>query len=171
LDDEVGRALFFAALEGLYEDGVDDAVVERVIELDPATNGPRHFVPGCPICLPTFDAFRTYRARPPFHGRKIEANTFGPGLDEALRRRLLDADDAVFAAALEELVQRWTTRRLELLRLDDAERARWSIELAERRKRGMEVLLGARSNPSAGAFAAMRSCPSCDGAAGACPLR
>lgn len=171
LGDAVGRTLFFAVLEGLYEDGADDEVVDRVLALDPQTSGPRHFVPGCPICVPTLDAFRVYRSRAPFHGRKFETNTFGPGLASDLRQHLLDADEKVFGAALQELVQRWTERRLALLRLTDEERARWSIDLAERRKLGMSVLLEARSNPAAGAYAAMKSCPSCDGAAGACPLR
>lgn len=170
-DDPVSRFLFFAVLEGLYEDGVSNEIVERVTELDARTGWPKHFIYACPICMPAFDAFRSYRSRTAFYGRKWACDTFGEGLDKELARRLLDRDDLVLGNALQERIERWTARRIELLRLTDVERDALSHELAERRKRGTEFLRSYQANGSAPQYAGMKSCPLCEGASGACPLR
>lgn len=171
LDDAGARFLFFAVLEGLYEDGVSNQIVERVIELDARTGWPKHFVYACPICTPAFDAFRSYRSRTAFFGRKVPSDTFGDGLDEELARALLDRDELVLASALQELLERWTARRIELLRVSSSERDALAQDLAERKKRGSEFLRAYQANGTAPQYAGMKTCPLCEGASGACPLR
>ncbi len=86
-----GQLVFFAVLEGLYEDGVSTDDVERILAIDPATKQPQyseHFVGACPLCLPAFDAFQLYRSRPMFYGRKEAIDKFGPGLDPILVKKL-----------------------------------------------------------------------------------
>ena len=75
------QLVFFAVLEGLYEDGVGTDDVDRILAVDPKTKQPRleeHFVYSCPLCMPAFDAMVLYRSRPNFYGRKDSSDNFGP---------------------------------------------------------------------------------------------
>ena len=82
LADEFDRMIFYAVLEGLYEDGVSNEAVDIVLLKDPTSGSYAHFVYGCPICAPTIDAFRMYRARPQFYSRKGITDTYGTGLEK-----------------------------------------------------------------------------------------
>ncbi len=168
--DSFHEELFFAVLEGLYRDGVDSALVDRVIEVDLESSYPKNFVQGCPICMPALDAFRLYRARPRFLSSKVGSDTFGPGLASAERGQLLGADPSQRRATIQTLIERWVTERMDRLRLDQAERARWRQALEERRKQGMATLEGLRDSGAA-AYRDMKACPLCDGATGACKPR
>src|SRR4051812_4563945 len=74
--DPACRLVFFAVLQGLYEDGVGDDVVNSVVP--PGKKGRekmRHsFVLDCPLCQPAYEAFCAYQARPRFEGEDAPAS-------------------------------------------------------------------------------------------------
>lgn len=158
---DMGRQIFYAALEGLYADGVDNGTVDRVLA---AEDGEwRHFVYGCPTCVYVLEAFRHYRARPDFVSFKHGGNTWGEGLADAERRAFASEDLQVRLQALHDLVASWLDRRMDLLRLTDAERQRWESELQERSKKGMEMLYTFQEAGRMKAWGDAK-CPSCEGA-------
>ncbi len=163
LFDQYHRGVFFAVLQGCYNDGVSNAVIDAIFAVEPKS-GQSHFVAGCPLCLPTRHALDVYRGRAAFQGYKnVEPiDTFGAGLPEAEQQELLSGDFARVHAALAVLVERWTASHLAQLRLTPQERQAWTQALQERRKKGMSMLQNlAGSNPGA---AAMENCAICDGA-------
>jgi hypothetical protein len=169
--DRTCQLVFQAVLEGLYSDGVPNEVVDRVLDIDPATKAPRfdtHFVYCCPLCHPAYEAFRLYRYRDHFYGRKDALDTFGPGLEPSLTKQLMHADVKVRLEALHKIIQRWVTLRLDSIRLTAVEKAEWSERLAVRRKAGMMYLEKSRF---AGKEAGFKGCAICDGSADACPLK
>ena len=150
-------------LEGLYRDGVSNEVVDKLIAIDEQTKYPANFVWACPACMPAYNAFRVYRARPEFLGDKGQRDTFGPGLPPAQIERLTAVDLPVSQKALEELIETWMKRRMEALRLTESERTEWRIQMEERRKQGMNYLEGYRKSLG-GSYASMKTCPICEGA-------
>ncbi|HEU4420465.1 MAG TPA: hypothetical protein VFT55_16125, partial [Planctomycetota bacterium] len=72
--------IFYAVLEGLYDEGVSTEDVDILLHQDPATRQYSYFVAGCPLCTPAIDALQLYRGRPKFYGRKEACDTFGTGL-------------------------------------------------------------------------------------------
>ena len=169
--DRTTREIFFAVLEGLYADGVENEIVDAIVAIDEQTRYPANFVYACPVCMPAFDAFRIYRLRPEFYGSKGKRDTFGPGLAEALEQRVLSDDLAVRQQAILELVEDWMRRRMESLRLTDPERERWRREMEARRKQGMAYLESYRRERLGGTYAWMKECPFCEAANGACGNR
>jgi hypothetical protein len=162
------REIFFAVLEGLYRDGVANDVVDAVIAIDPTTHYPANFVYACPVCMPAYDAFRSYRARPRFYGDKGGRDTFGGGLAPELARELTGTDVAGRQRAITALVQGWMVARMEALQLGSEERAEWAREMEERRKKGMAYLATYRAQGLGGTYALMATCPLCEAANGAC---
>lgn len=168
--------IFFATLEGLYADGVGDDVVDAVIP--PAADAPggrafrESFVYSCPLCHPAFEAFRLYANREPFYGIKPGGqDTFSGSLPESIERRLLSDDSAERRAALQELIQRWVSRRLDLMRLTVEERADWEKRILAAREDGARAMEKARSESTTDeALAGWKSCAICDGSANACSL-
>src|SRR5262245_66503155 len=65
--DPVHRTIFYAVLEGLYEDGVSNGLVKLMLEKDPKTGNFLHLVYSCPICDPVLDALHVYESRANFH--------------------------------------------------------------------------------------------------------
>jgi hypothetical protein len=163
LFDEFGREIFFAVLEGLYNDGVDSEVLQSILRRK-ADGTLEHFVWTCPICMPAFEAMSLYSRRESFQCFKIAQDTFGEGLAPDTRTSLIDGNLKVRQETIDHLVRSWVERRLDKLRLTPQERHTWSQVLAERRKIGMTIL---SRTPNA----ELKSCPFCDGAAGACPIR
>ena len=118
------KLIFYAVLEGLYEDGVAGEALELIIpdersmileEAPEKTN----FVYACPICMPTFDALCLYKARSPFYAQKgTKYNTYGPGLPEEVLKQLKstpqDRRDTI-----EKLINKWIQRRLDNTQLTD----------------------------------------------------
>ena len=121
---------------------------------------PMHFVQGCPLCLPTLDAIRTYRARPAFSRKG--GNTFGKGLGAHLKKRLRSEVFKERLDVVHTLIARWVDARVKMLRLTDAERAKVARMMAEGRKRGMDSLAQARRAGTAGAFKNSKRCAICD---------
>ena len=169
LEPDYAQGIFFAVLEGLYADGVANEAVDRMLETEPGTQLPAWFVKGCPVCTPVLQALYVYRARPRLYGVKAEVDTFGSGLAEEVRRELFHAERERANAAIQRLVEGWIRRRLDALRLDEAERTAWRIALEEGRKRGMSLLQGYRAID--GTYAGRKNCPACDAGVGACELR
>jgi hypothetical protein len=160
------QLVFFAVLEGLYRDGVQNDDVDLIIP--PGKDGRggfdlEHFVYACPLCHPAFEAFRLYRQREPFYGLKARVDSFGPGLDEVVRAQLRSPDAEQRRQAIQGLVNRWVERRLEMMRLTEAERADITREMEAGRKQGMGML-----KPGTATSAARTNCPICDGSFGAC---
>lgn len=165
---DVEHGVFFAVLEGCYEDGASTELVDAMRANDPKLGYPVNFVYSCPICMPVVSALDAYAARVKFRGSKVDANTFGEGVEPALAKRILGVDATDRRVAIETLVSRWIRRWLDARRFTDAERAAWAEEFAKGRKTGMEFLESVRRTfPDAG-FDAMKTCPACEAANGAC---
>jgi hypothetical protein len=159
--------LFFAVLEGLYRDGVPNEVVDALLVTNDAGH-PALFVPGCPICTPALNAFQVYRARPALVGKKIQWDTFGPGLAPELRVACtLGSLDQRFRA-LNGLVQGWIERRLDARRLSPEEAEAWRLTMDSWRQKGMA---GLAPQQVGGREVALPSCAACDAANGACAVR
>jgi hypothetical protein len=165
-----GQQIFFAVLEGLYQDGVPNDLVDKIIAIDEQTKYPVNFVWACPVCMPAYEAFRLYRGRPQFND-KAHRDTFGPGLPKDQVERLTAVDQAVSQRAIEELIQGWMDRRMDELRLTPDERGEWRKEMEKRRKEGMSYLQNYKELGLGGSYAGMKTCPICEGANGACRAR
>lgn len=159
--------IFYAVLEGLYDEGVGNDDVDILLRADKATQRLVHFVPGCPLCLPTIDALRLYRLRPKFYGLKGEPDSFGDGLPERERTLLRGSDDEQ-RQVLQAFVERSLQRRMASLRLTAAERTQWELVLHEMREKGTMLLRAAQSH-DASVLGGAKGCAACDGlhAAGA----
>ena len=70
------KFVYFAVLEGLYEEGLSDAMVASIL----GEGMTDHFVYGCPVCIPAYQAILLYKDRPGFVNRKRPARDFGSGL-------------------------------------------------------------------------------------------
>ena len=165
------RFVFYAVLEGLFEDGVQEEVTERIISMRPAPppQDPKHklpdlFVYGCPICLPSLDAFRTYalgpeilqwqKARRPHRG-------FGNGLSREMVERFMSGNRDTRLRALEELTTRYLQRRFESARMTEEEKTQMRGLLERSRKQVMENIA---RNPRDPIYQGFDECPSCEGA-------
>ena len=162
------RTVFFAVLEGLYEDGVSTKDVERIMMKDPALGTAMHFVYGCPLCGPAHDALSVYRARTSWPYKGPRKDTFGPGLDAAMRKALASDDFAARHATVQALIKRWVERRLILMRVTDSERAGYSKAFEGMSKKGNAMLAEMRRAGRAGELGKMKGCAVCDGATEGC---
>jgi len=137
------KLIFYAVLEGLFEDGVAGEALElilpdaRSMTLEDAPEK-TNFVYACPICMPTFDALRLYQARLPFYAQKgTKYNTYGPGLSEEIMKELRGTPFQR-RDAIEALINQWIQRRLDNLKLTDCERGQIEKNLSAMRKKGEE---------------------------------
>ena len=163
--DPVHRTIFYAVLEGLYEDGVPTSLVDVMLEKDERSRMTLHLIYSCPICDPARDALDVYRSRASWHYKGDRNDTFGAGLPAALAEDFRSGDRKRQFDAMQACIQRWIGKRLALMRLSEAERDRWQEALVIRRKKGMETLKGFQAS---GAYAGVSACPVCDGANDAC---
>jgi hypothetical protein len=127
-NDEMCQFVFFAVLEGLYRDGIDNDVVDAVlgdirkVKDDDTGKLKTHFVFRCELCHATYEAFRAYRERPTFmqSGGK---STFGEGKTDAKIVADLRSEEAdVRVYAMGKLVRPWITHRIEETRKTDEEK-------------------------------------------------
>lgn len=170
-DTRAGQLIFFAVLEGLYRDGVTNSDVDLIIPPDDKGR-PRYdkeiFVYACPLCHPAFEAFRLYRQREFFYGFKAPTNTLGRGLDPAVQTRLRSANADERRKAVEELISRWVSQRMEMMRLTATEWQEITREIEKGRKQGMG---GLQNAVQSGQVSQSRTnCAICDGSFGACKL-
>lgn len=162
---EVREFVFFAVLEGLYRDGVQNDMLDQILPRNKVGAESRtytHFVYGCPLCMPALNAFLIYRERRGFYGWKGVTDTFGEGLDEGLRAQLAGNDSKQRMAGIHDLIQRWVHRRLDLMNLDESQRVVWQTALEDARKEGMRMLETRRAAGDPGVF--VDGCAVCDGA-------
>jgi hypothetical protein len=171
--NEYHRFVFYAVLEGCYEDGLTAGDIDLIIP--PDEHGGRsmstNFVYTCPLCHPTFEAFRLYGSRKYFYGQKATRyDTFGQGLDDELKAQLRGTANER-RTAIQGLISRWVERRADLLRMDKAERAGLGLAMKEMKKKGEEAMQrfqqGGNGDYYAEAYKDWKACPICDGAAGA----
>lgn len=155
--------LFLAVLEGLYEDGVSNDAVDAITVIDSEHGYPANFVWACPVCMPAYRAFLTYRARPEFTWIKGSPD-FGPGLTAEQMAGLTTGEFSARQEALMKLVGCWVERRMARLRLTPEENAAWQREMEQRRKKGMAQLAAYKDQRLGGSYARMNDCPLCDGA-------
>ena len=114
-DDELCQFVFFAVLEGLYRDGVQNEVVDAIIgdlvekKEDKVKT---HFVFRCELCHATYEAFRAYRTRPTFMDTK-DRSSFGKGVDLERLEELGSEDARTRVYAMGKLVRPWIMHRIE----------------------------------------------------------
>ena len=158
--DTYHRDLFFAVLQGLYRDGVQDEAIEGFLVKNDA-GGYALFVKACPICMPALDAFRLYAGRPEFHGLKDPSDTFGEGISPELLAAATGKDMKARFEVLHDLVKRWVADYLDSQRLNPEEREAWRHAMEVGRKKGMSFL---ENQSVAGVNASFKACALCDGA-------
>ena len=168
--DDAHRFIFYAVLEGCFEDGISTEDVSQILK-GGEKGAYSHFIYACPICTPTIHALEVYRSRPAhFYSLKSGASTFGPGLTPDLKKQLYSAKPEDRLAAINALMQGWISRRMSLLKLSEQERTQLKTKLEEMRKKGTEMLKGLEaSDPEKfkmSAFVNVQQCAVCNGACG-----
>jgi hypothetical protein len=138
-EDPVCKVVFFAVLEGLYEDGVSSEAADNVVGKTKDGKGEikQTFVFACPLCHPVYEAFRAYQQRPTFRDK---GDTFGKGIDPRLETDLRARDLLTRQGALQTLVHRWVERRLNGMGLSEVQKKDWARRLEERSNQGGELL-------------------------------
>jgi hypothetical protein len=140
------RFVYFAVLEGLWEEGADRPMPEALL------NNPwKVFVPKCPICMPVMEACRSYVKDIP---RIVVADASGTGFPNEVKTGLKSSDRAAQLKALESMVQRYVSRRFDRTVMNPDERTGMTNLLLMGKKTGMTM-----KEQSFGDF-----CPSCNGA-------
>ena len=170
--DETHRFVFFAVLEGCYQDGLTSQDIDLIV---PPKDDDRdlsvNFVYSCPLCHPAFEAFRLYGARRPFQGQKVtEYDTFGEGLEAPLKAKLR-GEPGDRREAIKTLITRWIERRADLLRLTGEERETLMEDIKAKQEKGEIALEKFISEGKDGHFGKLyadwKECAICSGAAGA----
>jgi hypothetical protein len=170
-DDPVCRMVFFAVLEGLYEDGVPDEAVDGVVPRRPKEGTipiKRSFVIECPLCNPVYEAFALYQKRPAFND-DAKRNTFGKGIDPKLLGQLKSEETRVRLGALRQLVQGWVERRLTAMNLTEEQKQDWRQRIAQRSHQGtnfLSALIG--TDPNYKGWSTYWGCAACRGSTAAC---
>lgn len=168
--DPACRLVFFAVLQGLYEDGVSDEVVNSIVPPDKkGREKMRHsFVLDCPLCQPTFEAFCAYQARPRFLGED-RAATLGKGLSEKTVQGLMSKTVSIRLITLRGPIKRWVEARLVSMKLDAGEREKWWKDIMARSGQGTTTLNGLRAtDPWYKDWSGYWGCAACLGSRDAC---
>lgn len=144
--DPACRLVFHAVLEGLYEDGVTDDVVNNIVPADKTGREKmrRSFVLGCPLCQPVFEAFCVYQNRPKFSDGGKDS-TFGKGLPEAVKKGLLSDTLSIRLTTLRGPIHGWVEARLRSMKLTDQERQEWWKAIEARSGQGAATLAAHRA--------------------------
>ena len=141
--DELCQFVFFAVLEGLYRDGVQNEVVDAILgkaQPDSEESVKSHFVFRCELCHATYEAFRTYRARPSFLNATGQS-TFGEGLDDPKLMLQLKSEFArTRVYAMGSLVRPWILHRVEETRKTPEEKMAMRERLRDFANEGAKLL-------------------------------
>jgi hypothetical protein len=163
--DPACRLVFHAVLEGLYEDGVPDDVVNNIVPPDKTGREKmrRSFVLDCPLCQPAFEAFCAYQSRPKFSDGS-KASTFGKGLPEAVRKGLLSDNLSTRLVTLRGPIRGWVEARLRSMKLTPEERQKWWDDIAARSGQGAATLSAHRAaDPWYKSWSGYWGCAACKG--------
>ena len=156
------KFIYFAVVEGLYDDGLSESSLAAIIGEDYTDN----FVIGCPICSPTYDALMLYKSRPTFARRKIPSDNFGEGL-KVEERKALVGEPNERRKQVRKLVSRWVEARFAMMNLPDDEEKKLRAELKEMSDKGTESLEKMQNDKDSSLseiYADWEFCPSCGGA-------
>ena len=158
------RLVFFATLEGLYEDGIPTAVVDLIIGTDSKlSNKVKHnFVFQCELCHAVYEAFVLYQRRQTFNGSKVD--TFKDGeVDPQLVKSLRSGNARTRVYAMGSLVQPWIKRKVLNLDMDDAGQRALMDRLHDLAKKGYALMdKHRRDDPEYGAdWLFYDSCQAC----------
>jgi hypothetical protein len=178
LRDPVGQMVFFAVLEGCFQDGVAREDIDLILPKNIDTGGVRleeHFIWTCPLCMPVVDALRCFKERGRFLSDKAGRDQFGNGLPAEMRNRLRSTVREEQRAALQDLVAQWVRRRIELMRLAPDERITWNAAIEARLQVGEQRLKALKAGDLGEDFQALYQpwqtrCPVCDGVLHACQV-
>jgi hypothetical protein len=166
-EDPVCRMVFFAVLEGLYQDGVSSAAADSVVGKTKASAAEikQTFVFQCPLCHPVYEAFRLYQQRPTFRDK---GDTLGKGLEARLERDLRSKQLRTRQDALQACVHRWVERRLTQMRLSAEEKNDWARRLEERSQQGNALLTRLKGSDPWYRSWGYGFCAACKGCTGVC---
>jgi hypothetical protein len=134
--------VFFAVLEGLYRDGIQNEIVDAIIgdKIEKKENKVKtHFVFRCKLCHATYEAFRTYRNRPAFMQTK-GASTFGKGADLALLKQLGSKDARTRIYSMGTLVRPWIMHRIKETRKTPEEKTAMKKRFEKYAQEGADLL-------------------------------
>lgn len=168
--DPACRLVFFAVLQGLYEDGVSDEVVNSIVPPDKkGREKMRHsFVLDCPLCQPAYEAFCAYQSRPRFL-EEDKASLLGKGLDAKTVEGLMSKTVETRLKTLREPIKRWVETRLVSMKLDTEERKKWWDEVSARARQGTATLRGLiKTDPWYKDWLGYWGCAACHGSRDAC---
>ena len=167
---DFSQFIFFSVLEGLYEDGVSSETLNLII---PNKSFSEHFIYGCSMCLPTYNAMILYRSRAPFYSLKVDGrfdppkqwDTFGNGLGEDVVTQLKSSNKEIRLKAIEALIKKWMDRRIERMRLSPKEYADLVDRLEEARAAADKLVERWKKNNNYGIESTRLHCAICEGAA------
>ena len=140
--EEMCQFVFFAVLEGLYRDGIQNEIVDAIIGEKIVKKENRvktHFVFRCKLCHATYEAFRTYRNRPAFMQTK-GASTFGNGVDLNRLKKLRSNDARTRIYAMGALVRPWIMHRIKETRKTPEEKTAMKKQFTKYAQEGADLL-------------------------------
>ena len=140
--EEMCQFVFFAVLEGLYRDGVQNEIVDAIIgnKIEKKENKVKsHFVFRCKLCHATYEAFRTYRNRPAFMQTK-GASTFGKGADLVMVKKLSSKDARTRIYSMGALVRPWIMHRIKETRKTPEEKTAMKKRFEKYAQEGADLL-------------------------------
>ena len=140
--EEMCQFVFFAVLEGLYRDGIQNEIVdaiigEKILKKDDKVK--THFVFRCKLCHATYEAFRTYRNRPAFMQTK-GVSTFGKGVDLAQLKKLRSNDARTRIYAMGAMVRPWIMHRIKETRKTPEEKTAMKKQFTKYAQEGSDRL-------------------------------
>ena len=146
-DDPLCQFVFFAILEGLYRDGIQDEVVDLVlgetVDLDDKV---KHcFVFKCELCHAAYEAFALYKARPAFKNAEGKT-TFGKGAGEQVIKELKSEDVRTRVYAMGDLIRPWIQHRVKETRMTVEEQKVMAEQFADYAREGAKLLSTFRRN-------------------------
>ena len=140
--EEMCQFVFFAVLEGLYRDGIQNEIVDAIIGdkiVKKENKVKTHFVFRCKLCHATYEAFRTYRNRPAFMQTK-GASTFGNGVDLNRLKKLRSNDARTRIYAMGALVRPWIMHRIKETRKTPEEKTAMKKQFTKYAQEGADLL-------------------------------
>jgi hypothetical protein len=157
------RLVFFGTLEGLYEDGISNDVVDLIIGKESkVSNKVKHdFIFRCKLCHAVYEAFVLYRQRQVFNGSDVD--TFKKGAVEPRIVQALKSDNArTRVYAMGELVQPWIKSKLLALKITDQEMVAFQRRLTQLVKEGYRLTHSHRAtDPEYGDWGFYGACQAC----------